>query len=70
MIIVGDSKGVGEGQRKEEKKLEKENSEVRKRNQYTKNLGKHSTWNLSLHLSLSSQSVKAERGEQLVIAFH
>ena len=43
MIIVGDSKGVGEGQRKEEKKLEKENSEVRKRNRYTKNLGKYST---------------------------
>lgn len=44
MIIMGDSKGVGEGQRKEEKKtLEKENSEVRKRNRYTKNLGKHST---------------------------
>lgn len=43
MIIMGDSKGVGEGQRKEEKKLEKENSEVRKGNRYTKILGKNST---------------------------
>lgn len=33
-------RGTKEGRKK---KLEKENSEVRKRNRYTKNLGKYST---------------------------
>lgn len=44
MIIVGGQQRSGRGTKEgRKKKLEKENSEVRKRNRYTKNLGKHST---------------------------